>query len=94
MPVSIGQMRNIWYPGKVAEYVPALQLRDLSRSGMSMVRDYQFGARPSKAGSEPLPKIESIPEWETIPGPKIKEVKLLSVRYSLLQIKCACCTLF
>lgn len=43
MPISIGQMRNEWFPRRVAEYVTDTQLKDMKTRNVTAERDFQFG---------------------------------------------------
>lgn len=53
VPISIGQMRNEWFPRRVAEYVTNTQLKDLKTRNIASERDFEFGVKTiSKA--EPL----------------------------------------
>jgi hypothetical protein len=36
-------MRNRWFPKRIADYVPAVQLKQLKAGGVVMGRDFEFG---------------------------------------------------
>lgn len=38
-------MRNRWFPLRIADYVPATQLKHLKAEGVTMARDPDFGVR-------------------------------------------------
>jgi hypothetical protein len=38
-------MRNRWFPMRVADYVPAIQLKRLKTEGVEMTRDFDFGVQ-------------------------------------------------
>jgi hypothetical protein len=38
-------MRNKWFPSRVADYVPAVQLKQLKLQDIDMSRDASFGVR-------------------------------------------------
>lgn len=38
-------MRNKWFPGRVADYVPAVQLKQLKARDLDLSRDVTFGVR-------------------------------------------------
>jgi hypothetical protein len=38
-------MRNRWFPARVADYVPATQLKQLKAQEADMARDFTFGVR-------------------------------------------------
>jgi hypothetical protein len=38
-------MRNKWFPSRVADYVPAVQLKQLKLQDVDMSRDASFGVR-------------------------------------------------
>ena len=48
VPVAPGQMRNKWYPRRIADYVTATELKPLERSNVLVERDFGF----TKAGSK------------------------------------------
>ena len=45
-------MRNRWFPRRIANYVPAAQLKQLKAEGVAMERDVDFGVR------RPLMEVE------------------------------------
>lgn len=38
-------MRNRWFPARVANYVPATQMKQLKASQIDIARDFSFGVR-------------------------------------------------
>lgn len=42
--VSVGMMRNEWYPKRMADYVPYMQKKELRNSDISLERDADFMA--------------------------------------------------
>lgn len=46
LPISRGQMRNNWFPGRVASYITVPELRTLRLNNTIMERDFAFGAAP------------------------------------------------
>ena len=52
VPVAPGRMRNIWYPGKRAEYVTAAQLRGMD--DVVIERDFTFGMEKEVEAQEAL----------------------------------------
>jgi hypothetical protein len=38
-------MRNRWFPARVANYVPATQMKQLKAQEVDMARDFTFGVR-------------------------------------------------
>lgn len=57
VPISMGRMRNEWFPQHIAEYVPQLEVRKLRLSNTAMERDVEFGvtdiaAQVSKANKD------------------------------------------
>lgn len=53
MPVTIGQMRNKWFPSGIAEYVSFTELRSLRLRDIAFERDVNFGAEVMDLGEEP-----------------------------------------
>lgn len=43
VPISMGRMRNEWFPRRIAEYVPQPEMRTLRMSNTAMERDVEFG---------------------------------------------------
>jgi hypothetical protein len=43
VPISMGRMRNEWFPLRIAEYVPQKEVRALRLSNTTMERDVEFG---------------------------------------------------
>ncbi|THW51962.1 hypothetical protein D6D21_01226 [Aureobasidium pullulans] len=43
VPISIGRMRNEFFPTRTAEYVSSAQLKDMKAKNISAERDFQFG---------------------------------------------------
>ncbi|KAF2730815.1 hypothetical protein EJ04DRAFT_444328 [Polyplosphaeria fusca] len=43
VPVNPSTMRNRWFPKRVADYVPFMQLKQLKAEGAAMERDFDFG---------------------------------------------------
>jgi len=43
VPISMGRMRNEWFPRRIAEYVPQTEVRTLRMSNTAMERDVEFG---------------------------------------------------
>lgn len=38
-------MRNRWFPARIADYVPAAQLKQLKQQDIDLTRDVSFGVR-------------------------------------------------
>jgi hypothetical protein len=38
-------MRNRWFPARVANYVPAIQMKQLKAQEVDMSRDFSYGVR-------------------------------------------------
>jgi hypothetical protein len=45
VPLNPSLMRNKWFPSRVADYVPAVQLKQLKLQDIDMSRDALFGVR-------------------------------------------------
>ncbi|KAI5275201.1 hypothetical protein E4T47_01804 [Aureobasidium subglaciale] len=43
VPISIGRMRNEFFPTRSAEYVTSVQLKEMKAKNISAERDFQFG---------------------------------------------------
>jgi FAD synthase len=75
VPISMGQMRNVWFPMKTAAYVTDVQLKDLKAKNISAVRDFQFGVsdpvavKAANTLSQRLPtrtvEVEKLPVSQT-----------------------------
>jgi ribosomal protein L9 len=75
IPVPVGYMRNRFFPRRIAEYVSALELRQLKAQDITLERDHAF--RVVKASDEKKAKSSVIES----PHFKPRSVaELLSVR--------------
>ncbi|EMD61144.1 hypothetical protein COCSADRAFT_29414 [Bipolaris sorokiniana ND90Pr] len=45
VPLNPSLMRNRWFPARIADYVPATQLKQLKAQDVDMARDVTFGVR-------------------------------------------------
>lgn len=52
VPVPIGQMRNYYYPRRIAEYVTMTEARDIKRNNVTVERDVLFGRVVAETSSE------------------------------------------
>ncbi|KAJ9668031.1 hypothetical protein H2201_001837 [Coniosporium apollinis] len=48
VPVTAGQMRNMWFPRGIADYVTAPQLKELQARNVAVERDFLFGVELTK----------------------------------------------
>jgi len=69
-------MRNRWFPSRIADYVPAQQLKKLKAQGADMQRDPTYGVQAS------LEEVEETEDYFAVPKQHYVrpiEVELLSV---------------
>ncbi|GAB7363580.1 hypothetical protein MBLNU230_g4151t1 [Neophaeotheca triangularis] len=59
VPIAIGNMRNSWFPRRIAEYVTVPELRQLRLKNTSMERDFEFGTMDLAKSSSKDPTIPS-----------------------------------
>ncbi|KAF2191238.1 hypothetical protein K469DRAFT_622729 [Zopfia rhizophila CBS 207.26] len=52
IPTPPALMRNRWFPFRIADYVPAAQLKQLKAEGVTMARDVEFGIQRTLAEVE------------------------------------------
>jgi hypothetical protein len=45
VPLNPSLMRNRWFPARVADYVPATQLKQLKVRELDLSRDFTYGVR-------------------------------------------------
>lgn len=45
VPLNPSLMRNRWFPARVADYVPAVQLKQMKAQEVDMARDFSYGVR-------------------------------------------------
>ncbi|CAG5149984.1 uncharacterized protein ALTATR162_LOCUS2509 [Alternaria atra] len=45
VPLNPSLMRNRWFPARVADYVPATQMKQLKAQEVDMARDFSYGVR-------------------------------------------------
>lgn len=85
VPISTGQMRNEWFPKRVAEYVTDTHLKELKTKQVTTDRDFQFGlSDPSDAAhassAAALGTSSLAAPVRPKPASKTVEVELLTVR--------------
>lgn len=61
VPISIGQMRNSWFPRRTAEYVTDSQLKELKAKNISAERDFQFGVPDPAMAKAATPQSQRLP---------------------------------
>lgn len=71
-------MRNKWFPARVADYVPALQLKQLKAQDVDMTRDATFGVKVTL--EEPEEDMDVLQQQRQHYVRPI-EIELLSVRF-------------
>jgi hypothetical protein len=77
VPLNPSLMRNRWFPARVANYVPATQMKQLKAQEVDMARDFAFGVRLN------LEEVEEEEEdFTTRPKRYVRpiEIDVLSVR--------------
>lgn len=72
-------MRNKWFPARVADYVPALQLKQLKAQDVDMNRDATFGVKVTLEEAEEDESTLQQPKQHYV---RPIEIELLSVRSS------------
>lgn len=85
VPVPRGQMRNRWFPQKIASYVLAPELKKLKQNNTPIERDFAFEAELIGRGAKEkkksrAQKVLEEPEEEEEEEEKSYEVKRISVR--------------
>lgn len=45
IPLNPSLMRNRWFPARIADYVPATQLKQLKLQDVDLARDFSYGVR-------------------------------------------------
>jgi hypothetical protein len=45
-------MRNRWFPARIADYVPAVQLKQLKAQNLEFSRDFAYGVRANLEEAE------------------------------------------
>lgn len=73
-------MRNKWFPARAADYVPALQLKQLKAQDVDMTRDATFGVKVTL--EEPEEDTDALQQQRQHYVRPI-EIELLSVRFPL-----------
>ena len=54
MPIARGQMRNQWFPQRIAAYVTVPEMRTLRLSNTTMERDFSFVEDAGTSGNDPM----------------------------------------
>jgi hypothetical protein len=71
-------MRNRWFPSRIADYVPILQLKKLKAQGVDMQRDPTYGVQmPLQEVQEDDEDYSAMPKQHYV---RPIEIELLSVR--------------
>jgi hypothetical protein len=52
VPLNPSLMRNRWFPARVADYVPAVQLKQLKAQELDLSRDFTYGVRANLEEAE------------------------------------------
>jgi hypothetical protein len=52
VPLNPSLMRNRWFPARVANYVPAIQLKQLKAQDLDLSRDFTYGVRANLEEAE------------------------------------------
>lgn len=78
VPLNPSLMRNRWFPARIADYVPVVQLKQLKARDVDMARDFSYGVRLN---------LEEVEEEEIISQPRqfVRpiEIEVLSVCFLL-----------
>jgi hypothetical protein len=83
VPIARGQMRNQFYPSRIAEYVSQSEQRALLKNNVTIERDYTFAVEPKSNPSEsPMMSLEEEPVAAPA-RPRGHEVEKLSVERSM-----------
>lgn len=77
IPINPALMRNKWFPARVADYVPALQLKQLKAQEVDMTRDTTFGVKIPLEEAEDDVELSQKPKQHYV---RPIEIELLSVR--------------
>jgi len=72
-------MRNRWFPARVADYVPAAQMKQLKAQESEIARDFTFGVRANLEEAEEEQELVARPKHYVRPI----EIDVLSVSPSL-----------
>lgn len=75
MPLNPSLMRNRWFPARVADYVPATQLKQLKAQELDLSRDFTYGVRLNLEEAEEE-DVDIAPRRQVRPI----EISVLSVR--------------
>lgn len=80
-------MRNRWFPARIADYVPATQLKQLKAQDVDMARDVTFGVRLNlEEAEEEEGSLTKQPKHYVRPI----EIDVLSVGYTMLCLQSSC----
>lgn len=76
VPVARGQMRNDWFPGRIADYVTWPEIRTLRAKSVPMERDFSFGVVVATQELEaPLSTLDSSAPSRDAPSPPVIKPK-------------------
>jgi hypothetical protein len=80
VPLNPSLMRNRWFPARVADYVPAVQLKQLKARDLDFSRDFSYGVR---ANLEEVEEDEEVVAHQRYVRPI--EIDVLSVCLNALE---------
>ena len=87
VPLNPSLMRNRWFPARIADYVPATQLKQLKAQDVDMARDVTFGVRLNlEEADEEEGTLVKQPKHYVRPI----EIDVLSVCYTMLCLQSSC----
>lgn len=81
VPLNPSLMRNRWFPARVADYVPATQLKQLKAQELDFSRDFSFGVRANLEEADEDGKGEMI--IQSKPYVRPIEIEVLSPERSM-----------
>ena len=61
VPISTGQMRNDWFPRRVAEYVTVPELKTLRLKNIAVHRDFDYGVEDLLHEAPKTPAVPDVP---------------------------------
>jgi hypothetical protein len=85
VPISIGRMRNEFFPTRTAEYVTPAQLKEMKAKNITAERDFQFGV-PDPAA------VKAIEQQSQRSATRTVEVEKLAVSLAGIPINFKPCT--
>lgn len=85
VPVPIGQMRNYYFPQRMADYVPLKEAQKLKKAGFIAQRDVSFGRRKEDDAGAEMKDVKT--SLLKLPARPTRQRQPVRIDLNLLEVK-------